>query len=153
MTVPLKPTRMRPNEERSFIVEAGAFNCWTGVQLDKGGQYTFDFPDGQTWYDSKIDCGPEGWTVKGEEDELSWVKEYVIRHAEDDRRSASANWFEVIGALNESDDDLFRIGDRSKSREPYTCPYDATLFCFANDLKSKYGNNRGRVTICIKRVK
>ena len=107
--------RIITTRERSFVVEAGAFYCWTGVKLDKGGQYTFDFPDGQTWYDKTIDCGPEGWSVEGEKDELSWVKEYVIRHAEDDRRTASANWFEVIGALNESDDDLFRIGDRSKA--------------------------------------
>ena len=146
---------LKVDETAVFTVNAGEKFSWSGIRLVLGGRYTFDFASDQIWKDGKIRCGPAGWTVEGEKAKLSWIAERFIAHAEDDRRHPDALWFEVVGTLgNESDEasDMFRIGNGSKKAIPYVARRTDDLYCFANDLKSRYDNNEGAVKISVTRV-
>jgi hypothetical protein len=129
---------------RCGVLARPRFN-WGGVRLVKGASYTFTVAAGDTWRDGGMDCGPEGW----ESADLPWYKEGVVEFAERFRRLPDANWFSLIGALGDEDDDLFLIGDRE---EPYTAPRDADLYLFANDMPSKYDNNEGSLIVTITRT-
>jgi hypothetical protein len=118
---------------------------WSGVALQAGATYTFSVPDGDTWTDASIECGPAGWKSK----DLPWYKEHIIKAFEKRRRLKNANWFALVGALGDEDDKLFLIGDGKK---PYTAPKGGDLYLFANDMPSKYGNNDGSLMVTITRI-
>ena len=118
---------------------------WCGVRLKEGASYTCMVAEGDTWKDGDVECGPGGW----ESDELPWYKEGVVEFAERLRRVKDAKWFALIGAFADEDDDLFLIGDKNI---PFTAPRDADLYLFANDIKSKYGNNTGSLKVTITRT-
>ncbi|HYQ73306.1 MAG TPA: hypothetical protein VET88_15455, partial [Gammaproteobacteria bacterium] len=117
---------------------------WSGVKLTNGATYSFSVPPGQQWLDGDIECGPEGWTSE----QLPWGKEHIVKMFEDRRRVKEANWFELIGALGDEDDMLFRIG---KGDTPYTAIDGSELYLFANDLKTRYDNNEGWLDVTITR--
>jgi hypothetical protein len=135
---------LRVGESATFPVRAADKYNWAGVRLEKGAAYRFDVPGGQKWQDGGISCGAEGWTSAS----LPWYKEAVVKHFEDDRRLPAANWFELVGALDDEETELFRIG----SGRDFTAPREADLYAFANDLKSRYGNNSGKLTVTVTRV-
>ncbi len=118
---------------------------WSGVKLEKGGVYQFSCKNGDTWLDGDIECGPQGWSS----DQLPALNEIAVELFEKRRRKADANWFELIGALGDEDNQLFRIGDGSSH---YSAEDTADLYLFANDLQSKYGNNEGSLEVSIKRI-
>ena len=118
---------------------------WSGVTLRSGGKYIFSVPEGDEWKDASIGCGPDGW----ESEDLPWYKEGIVKAFEKRRRLKDANWFALVGALNDEEDELFLIGD---GNEPYTSPKDADLYLFANDMPSKYGNNDGSLMVTITRT-
>ena len=113
--------------------------------MEKGATYRFDVPDNQKWQDSTISCGADGWTSE----QLPWYKEGVIKHFENERRLPVANWFELVGALDDEETDLFRISAGCE----FTAPREADLFTFANDLKTHYGNNSGALRVVAKRLR
>lgn len=129
-----------------FEVRSREKYCWSGVRLEEGASYTFYIAPHQKWRDASIVCGPEGWKTE----QLSWLKEVVVRTLEDNRRVPEADWFELIGSVTEDGRDHFRIGSGGPDRL-YTAKRAGDLFCFANDLDSKYGNNRGALHVVIKR--
>jgi hypothetical protein len=133
-------------ETAKFHVRAADQYNWSGLQLKKGHVYRFDIPEGQQWQDASISCGPEGWTSE----ELPWYKEGIVRMFEDRRRVPEAEWFELIGSLDD-DEDYFRIGTGGSDRL-YTAPRDAELYAFANDLRTRYDNNDGQLMVIITRV-
>jgi hypothetical protein len=137
-------------ESESFNVHASEPYSWTGVRLIKGGKYIFKIPPNQIWEDGSAKCGPEGWTV--EDQNFTLAKSNIIRISEGKRRHNEANWFEVIGTIEENDEYMFRIGNGSKSEKPYVSPQSGGLFTFANDLEIMYWNNKGFVKIVIERV-
>ena len=141
---------LSPGESREFSVRARERYSWSAVRLVEGGQYTFDVPEGQQWEDGSIKCGPDGWRT--EDQEMSMPIAWIVKFTERFRRFPEANWFEIIGAARRTDGRLFRIGDGSKLEAPYVSPVDAELYAFANDIKSKYGNNEGSVKVIVTRV-
>ena len=143
---------LESGQSASFIVGAGEKYSWTGIRLVEGGRYLFDFDPDQHWKDGDIDCGPGGWTVEQQADNLPWYKEKIINFANFRKRDRNANWLEVVGTVGKDDDICFRIGDGSHKTKPFISPSNDILYAFANDLKSKYDNNIGEVTIQIKRV-
>jgi hypothetical protein len=118
---------------------------WTGVRLKKGATYRITVPDGAIWKDGGMSCGPGGWKT----DELPWYQEGVVHLMERHRRLPDADWFALVAALNDEDDNLFLVGDGTK---PLTAAKDADLYLFANDLSSKYGNNKGSLMVTISRI-
>ncbi len=144
----VKRTVLQPGQKRSFTIVARDRYCWSKIHLVEGGRYRFVIPPKQKWTDSKIKCGPEGWKTK----DLYWLKRTAVRIAEKRRRHRKANWFEIIGALGKSDDRLIRIVAESKKSKPWTCPVEADLYGFANDVRLMYYNNKGSMKITIERV-
>lgn len=138
------PLRLAPGESHECTVRAELRYNFTRVELEQGATYRIQMPDGQVWLDGKIECGPEGWTSE----QLPWFREKLVKRFEDKRRQPDANWFELVGALGDEDDELFRIG----SGTDYTAPRNAELWLFANDLKSRYGNNDGELRVTISRT-
>jgi hypothetical protein len=138
------PLKLKVGDKHVFPVYAENLYSWGGIELEDDGSYQFTVPDNQQWKDNDICCGPAGWTSE----ELPWYKEGIVKHFEKDRRVPEANWFELIGSLGD-DDEYFRIG---KGDEDHSPAYDAELYAFANDMKSKYGNNEGVLMVTVKRV-
>lgn len=140
---------------RPFILNVGeAHTCrvfaelkynWSGIRLVAGSEYVFSVPDGATWEDGDIICGPAGWAS----DQLPWYKKGVIEALEKVRRLKKADWFALVGAYNDEEDTLFLIGDGT---EPYKAIRDADLYLFANDMPLAYGNNKGSLLVTITRV-
>ncbi len=133
------------NDSISVKVVADRKYNWSGIQVEQGAKYRFE-ADG-IWFDASIECDAAGW----ETETLGWVKEPIVRMFEDNRRCPDANWFELIGAYGDNDNDLFRLGSAVNGIE---CKAEKTapLWLFANDLTYKYGNNRGDISVTITRV-
>ncbi len=117
----------------------------TGVMLELGGTYRFTpYPD-QIWYDDGISCGPGGW----HRDNIQLgVKEIPMALLEPFRRLAHAQWFALIGAIDNNDDHLFEIAEGADIRIAKSgefCP-------FANDLNRFYGANAGRIKLRVTRL-
>lgn len=128
-----RPLDLAVGESHACEVLAKSKYNWSGVSLRAGASYTFSVPDGGTWEDASITCGPAGWQTE----ELPWYKEGIVKAFEKHRRLKDANWFALTGALSDEDKELFLIGDKT---DVYTAPHDADLYLFANDMPSKYGN-------------
>ena len=80
---------------------------------------------------------------------MPWFKEKLVELFEDNRRHPEADWFEVIAALGDEDDELLRILSQDRV---HAAARNAELYYFANDLDSKYGNNTGSIRVTVKRV-
>ena len=133
-------------DSADFWVYAADLYSWSGVQLKKGQTYQFEIAADEQWQDASIVCDALGWVSS----DLPWYQESVVKHLEDNRRVPDANWFELCGSL-EDEEDYFRIG-RGGGDNQYIAPRDAELYAFANDLLEKYGNNKGRIRVTIKRI-
>ncbi len=141
------PKQLAVGETHTFPVYAAQKWNWSGVKLEQGGTYRFDIAANQHWMDGEIQCGPEGWHSK----ELPWYKEGIVELLEGRRRCPEANWFELIGALGDEDDQLFRI-KKGGNGNTYKAADNSELFAFANDLNSKYDNNSGQLEVTITRM-
>ncbi len=139
-----EPLALAQSQSHKFTVHSELKYNWTGIHLKEGETYRITSDVHQAWEDGDISCGPEGWVV----DQLSWYKEAVVKLFEENRRCPDANWFELVGAYGDEDDNVFRIG----KDVTFTAEHDANLYVFANDLKSKYGNNKGSIMAIIERV-
>lgn len=136
--------RLAVGESATFPVRSADPYNWSGLGLERGATYRIEVVGDQRWVDGDISCGPDGWTS----DQLPWYSEALVRHLELERRHPAANWFELIGAFEDDDRDLFRIGAATTVR----APRDTQLYAFANDLTNKYGNNHGSLTVTVTRV-
>ncbi|MEP1209571.1 MAG: DUF2235 domain-containing protein [Rhizobiaceae bacterium] len=143
---------LEPGESASFVVGASELYSWSGVNLIEGGRYIFNFEASQRWADGEIDCGPEGWTAEEQAENFNIFEKMGIRIGEHLQRFTPANWFEVVGTIGKDDETCFRIGDGSHSDNPLTAPQAGVLYAFANDIKNRYDNNLGEVTITVRRL-
>ncbi|MGI9434800.1 MAG: phospholipase effector Tle1 domain-containing protein [Geminicoccaceae bacterium] len=141
------PKILNVNETACFEVRALLKYNWSGVQLIQGAAYEFEIADGDTWKDKNINCGPDGWPS----DLLPWYQEALVKLFESRRRVPEANWFELIGAVGDNDDRLFRISTGG-SDHAYVAEANGELYAFANDLQSRYDNNEGSLMVEVKRI-
>jgi hypothetical protein len=124
------------NENDSTIVTIIAKNKWnhTEILLEAGKKYKFEVMeeiDLRDWYIKTDANGFRKWYM--------WIYEKL-------RRVPEANWFTLIGTIDESLDKYFIIG---KSRE-FTPTVSGELVCFVNDVNGFYFNNSGLVKLKIK---
>lgn len=131
-------------ETAAFPVRAADKYNWSGVRLQKGASYRIDVAPDQRWIDGGINCDADGWTTES----LPWFKEAVVRHFEKERRLPGANWFALVAAVDDEDTHLFKIGNGGQ----FTSPRDGDLYAFANDMKSRYGNNSGQIKATVRRL-
>lgn len=141
------PKTLAVGEQASFPVRAAYKYNWTGVRLQAGGQYRFDIAENQKWMDGGITCGPDGWRSE----DLPWYKESIVKWFDDNKRCRDANWFELIGSVDDEGDTFFRIGTGGQDRV-FQATRDADLYAFANDLDAKYDNNEGSLTVTVTRT-
>ena len=139
--------RLAVGEREDFVVDAKELYSWSGIRMEAGAHYAFVIPEGQIWEDGGMECGPAGWQTE----ELNWLKEAVVENFEGRRRCPKANWFELIGAAGNDEDELFRIGAGGEEAT-YLALDDDELFAFANDLRSFYGNNEGSMKVTVIRM-
>ncbi|NOQ63018.1 MAG: hypothetical protein GQ582_00720 [Methyloprofundus sp.] len=136
---------LKLNESLNINVDSDKKYNWSGIQLEKDKQYRFEATG--IWFDASIECDVTGWKTEI----LGWVKEELVKRFEDNRRCPEANWFELIGAYQDNDHSLFRLGGAADGID-ITATETAPLWLFANDLSYKYGNNRGEISLKITRI-
>jgi len=138
--------KLAVGESLTCVVLAELKYNWSGILLEENCRYEFSVDPAETWKDGDLEaCGPDGW----ESEQLPWYKEKIVERFEDNRRYPDANWFEIIGALGDEDDQLLRVLSADKI---YTATRNSELYYFANDLKSKYDNNSGAIEVTVKRL-
>lgn len=138
---------LQVGQTEKFTVRSKEQYSWSGYRMVEDGYYTFSVDPKDTWKDASLECDANGWKTE----ELPWYKEEFVELFEGRRRCPKANWFELIGSLGNDDDHYFRIGLGGRGYT-FQAPEDGELYAFANDLRSKYGNNTGEVVVTVTRV-
>lgn len=168
--------KLRKGGVHTFTVYA--MNPWNagGLYLEKGVKYRFS-AEGE-WLDRSIACGPDGTddgkfkaaeamhaigTALGELETLfkkmsgNQVANFKFTKRHDRLQGARVPWFCLVGAIacGGSEDtgepgqhESFRIG----SACDYTPEESGYFYAYANDAWNFYENNRGSVTLTIKRL-
>jgi hypothetical protein len=141
---------MEVGEKRAVNVYANLKYNVTGIKLPAGSKVMFTVKAGQKWYDADIECGPEGWDADKEIDNrlLRWG----IKLTESKRRFADAEWFELTGCFNKDLGSCIHVLKHTTKQKKLVVDAGGELYFFANDLKSKYGNNRGRISLVVQRL-
>jgi len=170
--------RLQKDEEHTITVYARKKWNDTGVYLEKNARYECS-AQGQ-WLDKSIPCGPEGITDKNFSltafmhgastllGKLENAFKNISKNKNADfvgtKRIESCNWFSLVGAIanacgktgadhphdgSPNPHKYFYIGKNSGAIEITKGGY---LYCFPNDAWHFYGNNRGSVTVAVKRV-
>ncbi|MCK9205482.1 MAG: hypothetical protein M0P66_00075 [Salinivirgaceae bacterium] len=123
---------MNLNETLEFRAIASQYWNDTGLIIEPGQTYRFEVSG--TWTDSYIDTGADGFD------------KWFMACFKPFRRSPKNKWFALMGSLDKGKP--FLIG----SRNEITFDKEGKLYCFANDVKGFYGNNKGEVTLKLKRI-
>jgi hypothetical protein len=141
---------MEVGETRAVTAYANLKFNVTGIKLPSGSSLVFKVRAGQKWYDAEIECGPEGWDADKEIENR--VYRWGVKLSERRRRYPEAEWFELTACLNKDLATCFKVLNHTTKAKKYLMTQAGSLYLFANDLKSKYGNNRGSLTVEVTRV-
>lgn len=134
-------------ESAEVPVYAHQFHNRTGLVLEKGKTYKFKVRGTRKWKDGDIECSADGW--KRNRPGIGWIKELAIGRVEFLRREPDEDWFKLIGAVGDNDDETFAIGTATARHSPKK----SDEFCpFANDLKRLYSNNDGFLVVAVECV-
>ncbi|ASM51829.1 hypothetical protein PESP_b0237 [Pseudoalteromonas espejiana DSM 9414] len=137
---------LQPNQSHDVMVFASEAHNNTGLMLEAGATYAFTpYPD-QYWYDDGVKCTPSGWH---RDNVQLGVKEIPMALLEPFRRLPSAQWFTLVGAINNNDGDLFEIANGAT----VTLTKSGEFTPFANDLSRFYGANAGKIKVKVTRLK
>ncbi len=142
-----KPGGQSGIEQEEVTVFASQLYNYSGLMLEKGATYLFNVKEGQTWKDSSIECGPKGWNRGNQE--LGFA-EVGIALLEPFRRVPDSDWFCLCGCVTDNDDYAFKIGDGPVEIEIMK---SGEFLPFANDKKTHYGNNEGKIIVVVQRIK
>lgn len=117
---------------------AEQFN-WSGVTIEAGGRYQTTVPAGPTWGGGGITCGADGSKTEN----LPWYRENFVRFLEDNQRDKDEYWFALMATLGDQDkhSQLAGLGTVLAPSETFD------LYFYANDLKTRYGNNERVVAV------
>ncbi|MCZ7469725.1 hypothetical protein M0412_04280 [Agrobacterium sp. O3.4] len=116
--------------ETLFHMSVAADAKWTPLcEIKKGQKYKFSAQG--TWIDWYINTDANGY-------DRFWLRPFAAK-----KRAPKEKWFALIGALDQDESTAFLIG----SEKIWVAPRSGQLWCFANDMPSKYGNNKGAITV------
>jgi hypothetical protein len=107
----------------------------THILLEPGARYFFRAIG--KWWDALIHCDANGYD--------RWYTDFAksrLRCQKD-----GATWFTLIGAIEESTESLFVIGDGSRLLGGWVAPTGGRLTTFANDMRGMYWNNASSITL------
>lgn len=133
-------------QTKEITVFASQINNHTGLMLEKGATYEFSVVPGQKWKDASIECGPEGWNRGNQQ---LGLREVGIAFMEPFKRMPDANWFCLCGCVTDDDDYSFQIG---KGPVKIKIQKSGEFMPFANDKKTHYGNNEGKIKVKVLRI-
>ena len=136
-------SNIKPEEVTVF---ASQQHNHSGLMLEKGATYRFSVEAGQKWKDASIECGPKGWNRDNQE---LGLREAIIAILEPFRRVPDADWFCLCGCVTDKDDYAFKIGDGPVEIK---IEKSGEFLPFANDKKTHYGNNEGKIKIVVQRI-
>lgn len=138
--------QLKLNDSIERVIEADLFYNHTGIIVEGDETYKISVFDGDQWHDGKdISCDGNGWNC----DDLNLgMVEFPIRMMKKLRRVPDADWFTLCATVNSNDDHAQSVAQNGE----YKTRINGELLFFANDLKSKYGNNSGSLRITIKRI-
>lgn len=133
--------KLEIGERCVFTTLANCSANYTGIDLEKGSVYDFEvFPPEQTWRD--------GWllrpfTADGRPISYLGLADNILKFGE-------ANWFSLIGSVDNSKPSFFFIGTKLSSYMPSE---SGELVTFANDVPGFYRwNNKGSMSCIVKRI-
>jgi hypothetical protein len=132
----LGAVQLKPGETIDITVHARAKWGATPLWLSKGERYRFAASG--AWHDANIATGPAGYESPS----------IGFRLLASFRRVKEANWFALIGTIQQSEDSALIIGQGADLE----IPRDGPLYCFANDLPFMYFNNSGQVSVAVTRL-
>lgn len=133
------------NESITVTVESAQLFNHTGILVEQSESYRISTSTDDTWTDGSITCNADGWTT--DDVSLGW-KELPIKIARKMRRVKTADWFTLCASVGRRDELAKAIGSSGQ----YEVTADGELTFFANDLKSKMGNNIGSIEVNVTRT-
>ena len=114
-------------------INARNWSTRTPFQFVQGKKYRF-VSHGK-WYDAKIECSATGYRCE------------KLKYFEWMRTMPAANWFSLIGRIDNKKSTQFDIGSLVDRDEVFCATATGTLYCFANDVWFMYWNNKGCVDL------
>jgi len=147
-----KPIELGIDESHTLNIHADQPFNWSRVLLKKGQEYLIKTQDNSTWTDKNIEADPNGWRVD-DEDVKAKINPFMrtaIKLSQAKRRVPDANWFTLCGSYGKdwNAKQYFAIGAEHR----FVAAHTKELYTFANDLKSKYENNKGVLRATITRL-
>ncbi|XQE67054.1 hypothetical protein ACOAPY_00220 [Pseudomonas sp. P3C3] len=110
----------------------------TGLQVAPGESYRVQ-ASSDLWHDAGIPATADGQDGNMIQRIFKWTI-----------RCKQARWFQLVGALGQSDEQLFPLGIDAQLKVPPGPEAELTLF--ANDVLFMYGNNQGNIWVNITRI-
>lgn len=141
-----KPTDPSDVKTEQVTVFASQLYNHSGLMLEKGATYRFKVKSGQKWKDASIECGPEGWNRQNQE---LGIVEVGIALLEPFKRVPKADWFCLCGCVTSDDAYAFKIGSKAVKIK---MKKSGEFMPFANDKKTHYGNNEGKIIVDVQRI-
>ena len=128
---------LAPGEER--VVSACARLRWnhTGIRVHADETYDITARPGSVWKDASHEVTAKGYELR----RLAPFRPF--------RRRRDAPWFELIGAVGESEHTSFRISEHA----PVTFHTKGELVLYANDASFMYWNNTGSIEVVVRRIR
>lgn len=134
VVAPTAVLRLAPGEEKTVSACARAHWNHTGIAVKPDEAY--EFTARGSWSDASHTVTAKGYELK----RLAAFRPF--------RRRRNALWFELIGAVGESERTSFRIGEHI----PVTFHSSGELVLYANDAWFMYWNNTGNVEVIVRRM-
>lgn len=110
----------------------------TGIQVAPGESYRIQ-ASSDLWYDAGIPADANGQSGNFFQRPFKWLI-----------RCKQAQWFQLVGALGHSDNQLFALG--MDAQLTVSAGANAELTLFANDVSFMYCNNSGSIRVSITRI-
>ena len=124
-----------PGQEQ--VVSASARVRWNHTRIAVNADEAYEITARGSWSDASHTVTAKGYELR----RLAPFRPF--------RRQRDASWFELIGALGESERTAFRIGEQA----PVTFHASGELVLYANEACFMYWNNSGSIDVVVRRVR
>jgi hypothetical protein len=136
MAAPQTKAASRPRKKAKII----ARKVWnkTRIFIKKGKKYRF-MAKGK-WVDLTTKTDAKGYVSPN----------FILKKSERFRRMRSAKWFSLICAINRNPKKKLDVGKIIDKKDGiYHSKHTGRLFCFANDVRTMYWNNKGTIRLTV----
>ena len=120
-----------------MVVLVRACKYWTDTGLDVDASAVYEFRCEGRWLDWCVTTDAKGY-------DAVWFGQRMLNRS---LRLKTAPWFALCGEVRGDGRGPFFIGSTTRLQIPA-----GRLMCFANDVRGFYWNNRGELTLTIRRV-